>query len=382
VVDGLRSNGHSIEGLIHAGTTRYRVFFSTPGIAACAGADPFVALALLPAMVLGSELRIEGPVDPGTLEAAGRVQTLYARWFPGLQPIRVDAPSRVSRPRAPGVVSLFSGGVDSFYTALGGRGRLTHLLFVHGFDIPLWAETLRVRVAEALRSAAAEIGLPLLEMETNAREFLDDYVSWDFAHGAGIAAAGISLAADVGEVIVPSSFLTPSDGTRLPSWGSHPELDPLWSTNEQLFVHDADVGRHAKLRLLVASDAAMRYLRVCWQNPGDSYNCGRCEKCLRTMAGLRVLKASDRCRSFTSPLDLAAVKRLALSASNLPFWRELEEAAVAVGDELLASAINTALRYRRPRAAIGALRGILRRIPGAREAWTRLRREARESHHR
>jgi hypothetical protein len=371
VVDSLRSHEHSIEGVIDVGTKRYRVFFSAPGIATFPGADAFVAILLLPAMVLGAELRVEGPVAPETMEAVSRVQALYARWFPGLQPIRVDAPSRVSRPRARGVLSPFTGGVDSFYTALTGHGRLTHLLFVHGFDIPLGAETLRGRVAAALRSAAGEIGLPLIEMETNARDFTDDYVPWDFAHGAGIAAAGMLLAGDVGEVIVPSSgeILSPSDRTRL-LWGSHPELDPLWTTTEQLFVHhDADVGRQAKLQLLAASDTAMRYLRVCWQNPGDSYNCGRCEKCLRTMAGLRVLKASDRCRSFAAPLDIGAIERLAISEPSLCFWRELEEAAVASGDKLLASAIGNALRRRRIRAAVGALSRVLRRIPGARRVW-------------
>lgn len=371
----MRSDEQSIEGMIHVGAARHRVFFSGSEMA-CPGADPFVAIALLPAMVLGTELRVEGPVARETIEASRRVQALYVRWFPRLRPIRVEAPLRTSGRRPAGVLSLFSGGVDSFYSALQTRDRLTHLLFVHGFDIPLAASKLRVQVAGPLRSAAAELGVPLLEMETNAREFTDSYLPWDFAHGAAIAAAGMVLAGTVGEVMIPSSgeSLTSRYRTRL-SWGSHPDLDPLWTTTEQQFVHHAaDTGRQAKMRLLATSDTAMRYLRVCWQNPAGAYNCGRCEKCLRTMAGLRILDASDRCPRFPSALDRAAVQRTAITEPDVVFWRELEEAAVAVGDESLASAIRTALRYRRIRTAVGALRRVLRRVPGAHRMWKRLRR--------
>src|SRR5918996_1931579 len=341
VVDGLRADEQSIEGVIHVGPTRYRVFFSGPGIGACPGADPFVAVALLPAMVLGAQLRVEGPVAPETIAAAGRVQALYARWFPQLRPIRVEAPPRISGPRPGGVLSLFSGGVDSFYSALEGRGRLTHLLFVHGFDVPLEAEALRVQVASALRSAAAELGLPLLEMETNARVFTEEYLPWDFAHGAAIAAAGMVLSRVVGEVVIPSSGEVLASWQRsYPVWGSHPELDPLWTIPEQEFVHHAaHTGRLAKMRLLVSSETAMRYLRVCWLNPGGTYNCGRCEKCLRTMAALRVLNAGDRCRCFSAALDLVAISRLGITV-DLLYWRELKDAAVAAGDDPLASAIR------------------------------------------
>jgi hypothetical protein len=376
VVDGVRSDEQSIEGVIHVGTTSYRVFFSGSGIGGRTGADPFVAIALLPAMVLGAELRVEGPVAPETIEAANRVQWLLARWFPQLRPIHVEAPPRLSERRAAGVLSLFSGGVDSFYSALEGRGRLTHLLFVHGFDVPLKAQALRVQVAGALRSAATELGLPLLEMETNARDFTDHYVSWDFANGAAITAAAMTLRSVVGEVTIPSSgeVLPPSQPTN-PVWGSHPELDPLWTTTEQVFVHQATrTGRLAKMQLLVTSDTAMRYLRVCWQNAGGMYNCGRCEKCLRTMAGLRVLNASDRCPRFDSVLDIAAISRLPITVPDSLFWCELKDAAVASGDGSLAAAIKTALRYRQIRAAVGALRRVLRRIPGAHWMWRRLRR--------
>ena len=72
---------------------------------------------------------------------------------------------------------------------------------------------------------------------------------------------------------------------RLPC--SHPALDPLWSTEAVEVVHDgAETRRVDKVAALAASPLALRYLRVCWENRGGAYNCGRCGKCMRTMVDL------------------------------------------------------------------------------------------------
>ncbi len=36
-----------------------------------------------------------------------------------------------------GVACFFSGGVDSFYSVIAHAKRITHLIFVRGFDIPI-----------------------------------------------------------------------------------------------------------------------------------------------------------------------------------------------------------------------------------------------------
>ena len=45
----------------------------------------------------------------------------------------------------------------------------TGLLFIHGMDIPLEETDFRARVSKELVAAAADIGLPLLQVETNVR---------------------------------------------------------------------------------------------------------------------------------------------------------------------------------------------------------------------
>ena len=72
-------------------------------------------------------------------------------------------------------------------------------------------------------------------------------------------------------------------------------------------VHDgAEAERIDKARKLMESPVALRNLRVCFETPEGGYNCGRCEKCFRTMATLRILGVLDRA-TFDHPLDLDAM---------------------------------------------------------------------------
>jgi hypothetical protein len=77
--------------------------------------------------------------------------------------------------------------------------------------------------------------------------------------------------------------------TQLSPWGSHPLLDPLWSTEATTIIHDGSEATRAEkiMNWICRSDLALQNLRVCL-SPNDQYNCGRCEKCLRTMIPLYV----------------------------------------------------------------------------------------------
>lgn len=73
----------------------------------------------------------------------------------------------------------------------------------------------------------------------------------------------------------------------------------------------------------------MRFLKVCLT--GDTpLNCGTCEKCLRTMAGLFVSGALDLCATFEQPLRF---ERLASSRLGNPGAREfVEQLVLSMGD--------------------------------------------------
>jgi hypothetical protein len=125
-------------------------------------------------------------------------------------------------------------------------------------------------------------------------------------HGPALLSSALALSEGLKCVVVPSSYaydqLCPS--------ATHPLLDPHWSTERMEVVHDSCAGRRAdKLALVGRDPVAQRYVRVCLRNDGGPYNCGRCRKCVRTMAMLELLDLLKDARTFpeTLPDNFAAV---------------------------------------------------------------------------
>jgi hypothetical protein len=183
----------------------------------------------------------------------------------------------------------------------------------------------------------------VIEVETNLRTFLDRYAAWArLAHGSAMASVGLLLLPFFRRLYVASTH-TYAD---LFPWGSHPMLDPLWSTEGLEFVHDGcEASRVDKTRLIAQSETALRFLRVCWRNPDGAYNCGQCEKCVRTMVNLHAVGALDRCRSFDRSLDIRDVRRiLALTDNTRSFVLEnLDALGDGPRDRPLRNALRTVL---------------------------------------
>jgi hypothetical protein len=103
--------------------------------------------------------------------------------------------------------------------------------------------------------------------------------------------------------------------------GSHPRIDPLWSTERLEFIHDGvEATRLEKITLISRYDVALKTLRVCYLNPKGAYNCGRCEKCLRTMIGLQLCGVLDRCTTFEEKLDPRRVAKLELISEDAQIY--------------------------------------------------------------
>jgi lipid II:glycine glycyltransferase (peptidoglycan interpeptide bridge formation enzyme) len=268
--------------------------------------DYLLPLTLLPAMITDSRLKLTGRVSSGLLSSLPKLQDVFhiwgtRNWGANLRRVPVDVESRsMGTKPASGVACFFSGGVDSFYTLLKNRTKVTHLIFVHGFDITLANRSLRSQASRAAREVARDLGKDLIEVETNLRSFSDPLVNWDHYHGSALASVGLLFQHLFREVLIPSS----TTYAELYAWGSNPLLDPLWSTDLTRFEHDGcEATRVDKSAYISNSDTAMRWLRVCWLNPSSAYNCGRCEKCRWTMMNLHAAGALERCKTLPKTLD-------------------------------------------------------------------------------
>lgn len=306
-------------------------------------ADPFATVALLVAMKLGAPLHIQGNVSPRLLAHLPQIQDILCVWYKDVHhvPVQAGVSSPDSMPAGPAVASFFSGGVDSFYTALKRPAEIQSLIFVHGFDVPLQAAELRALIGGANRKAAAELGKPLVEVETNLRQLVDPYVNWGtHSHGAALAAVAQALAPQYSTVYINSTY----DYARLRPSGSHPLLDPLWSPDGLEIVHDGcERHRWDKALAIIGNETVQRYLRVCWEYPRTEYNCGRCLGCYYVRIFLRAAGMSERCRTFPPLVDAGEVARLPMQAPGARsfMWELLALAEQRGTDGELIAALRT-----------------------------------------
>ena len=311
--------------------------------------------ALLPlAMKSGTTLSVEGAVDPVAVQQSRRAQEILAGWYSDLSVVpvetREDAP--VSPP-ADGVGCFFSGGVDSFHSVLRDRDRpITHLIFAHGFDIPIANIDLGDLARTEARKSAEALGLPLIEVSTDLRTLSNRKVDWQTQyHGAAMAAVVHALSDHVGHVLFPGSLTT----ENAHPWGTHPDLDPCWGGSRVTMVHDStDVTRSEKVRALAEHQVALDHLRVCFKNPNGAYNCGRCEKCMRTMINLSAVGALGRCKTLPTSIDPRAARRMKIDSEPADIYisesiADLESRPAAERDQELVRALRFARRTGRMR---------------------------------
>lgn len=338
----------------------FRVWFRIPpeqGHLALSG-EPFLAGFLIPCMYAGENLHIEASISESLLKNLDSIQNLITTWYPQFQKISVTC-TETSQSLAEikqdnlGQGSCFSGGVDSWYSLLKHQETISHLILVRGFDIKtededekLWQMT-----RQNAEMIAQSFEKKLITITTNLRTQTD--LQWLFhpkwakikyiwgkhyqgnfwgkcLHGSCLAAIGLLLQQNISEFIIPSTHSYP----HLRPWGSHPLLDPLWSTASLSVIHDGcEVDRFEKIKYKVShSDLALKTIKVCYKNPLNQYNCCECEKCLRTMMQLRLCGKLDQAIAFPKPLNFNKVKKLVSDPLKFHYYRKIMEEAEIIGD--------------------------------------------------
>jgi len=289
-----------------------RIYFSLSNSAhahyAHDDASPFAAALLLPSMKQGEDLIIEGSISRQFYNGMHVIMQEVLRWDIGLKPIKIEAGTLArDSPKPARSAAFFSGGVDSFYTYLKHKtdpvraNRIISFILVSGFDIDRRNVQLWNRTLENIRSVAEADEVELIVVRSNIQALVEPILLWDYAHGGCLAAAGLFLRGAFHQIYIPS---THSVAEQIP-WGSNLVLDGHWSTEGTTFIHDGtEATRIEKVISQIArSSLALEHLRVCFANEPGFYNCGKCDKCLRTMINLYVAGVLEKSATFPHHID-------------------------------------------------------------------------------
>ena len=314
-------------------------------------ANAFVAAMILPAMCLGRTLRVEGAVSRKMREGAQKFMEIMTKWWPAYKPVEIESAGySESNQSGQRVGMFFSGGVDSFYTLLKNENselplsdKISHLIFVHGFDIRLDDSNLFDMALAGVQATAREYKKEVVPVATNLRQFSDDIIDWRTYHGTAMISVALGIDTLLRRIYIAADHTYENLFPR----GSHPLTDPLWATESMDIVHDGcEAGRVEKILWQVGkSQVALDNIRVCWENRLGRYNCGICEKCVRTMLNLEAAGVLERCLAFRGKLRYSDVRNLRVDDIHTrAFAEENYRTLVAAGaDPRLIKALRTAL---------------------------------------
>jgi hypothetical protein len=264
-------------------------------------ADPnaFLLGAFLPAWAAGeSRIHIEGAVCPLLAANLTIAASTLGSWFTDLRaPPTIECDYEYRQP-ATRSAAFLSGGVDSLamirsLTARRPRGHpdrpsaaiVVDYQYVGGLERSQ-TDARFARSLSASHEICGDIGLDVIPIRSNFCLLNRNMQFWMYRyHGAFLASMAHFLGREFRLCSIASSY----PATHLVPWGSHPQLDPFYSSQHVRISHEGvELSRLQKVETLRDWPAALDRMYVCTSNLSQGANCGSCEKCLRTRVHMLV----------------------------------------------------------------------------------------------
>ncbi len=261
------------------------------------GCEPFLLASLFNAMHTKADIVVHGDVSPTLLNNLEEFQAAWELWYPNLYrriDIYAETEREQIRPDTTAAIASFSGGVDSCFTVWrykkGKAGRnckdLRAGLIIHGMDIPIGRVATFDRATVKAKILLDSLKLELISMSINLRKLGDN-----FAHTNGAILASCLMLLQGGYITGLIAGAQSYADLYFP-WGSNPITDRLLSSGAFDIIYDSvDFLRNRKVSEIANWPEVNQYLRVCLGEDRSQRdrNCGRCEKCVRTILNFRAL---------------------------------------------------------------------------------------------
>jgi hypothetical protein len=314
---------------------------------------------------------VEEAICPELRDGLMKAMMWLRRWYypQDRRLVRIEANVRTSvskGAREERMGLFFSGGVDSLSVL---RWNRLHIPLEHPasikdgvliFGIQNENAQMRRDIEDQLSVIAEEARVTLIPISTNLVEAFNEMVHWEHEwEGAALAAVAHALTGRLTQAVIAST----NDISTMMPLGTHPVLDPNYSSSDLRIRHEGiTLSRFVKTKLIAEWDTALQNLRVCNQIPygkkteQGTLNCGKCEKCIRTMIALVALGALDRTRAFpcadVSP-DLVGTVPYFNDIIRYRYYVDVIEPLRAKRREDLVRAIEALIKRSRPREVVG-----------------------------
>ncbi|MFB9057614.1 hypothetical protein ACFFU9_12770 [Mariniflexile ostreae] len=259
---------------------------------------PFLSNVMPIAWFAGFNIEIQ-EVDEDFFNALNLVKIEFQKQFPDYQLKGDLIAKKLIKNEIEGHTSamLFSGGVDAYATYIRVFNKTPDLVTILGADIEIKDEQQWVSFTKFIESESLLENNQKEYIETNVREFytyqvellLKDIGWWGkVQHGLSLIGvlAPLSYIKGYGNIYIASSYTKDIDI----AWGSTPLSDEKISWAGIKVFHDGyELKRQDKVDLISQfsiENKSKFKLRVCYSELRTQFNCGKCEKCYRTILGL------------------------------------------------------------------------------------------------
>jgi len=185
---------------------------------------------------------------------------------------------------------LFSCGVDSLTSFLRHRNKRPDLFTIWGADVSTHDPNYWERVRGRIGLFANQVRLDVCFVKSNMRDLLNEDAAarrygleglWFI--GSGLTSLGLcaplTIKRRIGTMLIasPGRFRGYRDTTDL--------MNEFSWADVRVVVDGYELSRQKKVNCLAQNSEYLPYLRVCYSSR-SKYNCGRCEKCSRTILAL------------------------------------------------------------------------------------------------
>lgn len=313
---------------------------------------PVVSNVIIIAWATGADIYLD-ELDEAFLISLGRLKKEMRKYYPHFPCTTKIYTKKIIKNTFSndGIGLLFSGGVDSTASYLRNRTRKPNLIMVWGVDIPREEDKFWMRVKKIARSMARKEGVEINFIKTNLHEFIDELIlnicfhryigtSWWLGVQFAVSTAGLSapltVVKSIGTLLMASGITSDYkeienvDFYQSPGWCSNYLHGNYGWANVVTLYDGMELTRHEKIRRLLKKELTKEnhnlMIRVCfserssglWGANKESFNCGNCEKCWRTIIGF-VLEGIDpnKCGFMINNHFFPMLKTQLLYNSNL-----------------------------------------------------------------